>query len=69
MVAPPLASMASRGEKLGGDPWISQSTCCGSGRKPFFSGAVTLLNFVDDYAKGCYTRIARDMYCRVSYVD
>jgi hypothetical protein len=25
-------------------------------RSPFFSGIVDPFNFVDDYAKGCYTR-------------
>jgi hypothetical protein len=38
-------------EKLGMDPWIGQPSCCGLGRKPFFSGAVGLLNSVDDYVK------------------
>jgi hypothetical protein len=42
-------------EKLSMDPWISQSSCCGLGREPFFSGAVDLFNVVDGYAKGCYT--------------
>jgi hypothetical protein len=43
---------------------IGQPSCCGSGRESFFSGAVDLFNSVDDYAKGCYTRTARDTYGR-----
>jgi hypothetical protein len=48
------ASMVGSGEKLGTDLRIGQPTCCGLCREPFFSGAVALLNFVDDYMKGCY---------------
>jgi hypothetical protein len=48
----PTTSMVVLGEKLGMDPWIGQSSCCGLGREPFFSGAIALLNSVDDYAKG-----------------
>jgi hypothetical protein len=51
----PTASMVALGEKLGMNPWIGQLSCCGLGREPFFSGVVALLNFVDDYKKGCYT--------------
>jgi hypothetical protein len=40
------------GEKLGTDTQIGRPSCCGLGREPFFSGAVTLFNYVDDYAKG-----------------
>jgi hypothetical protein len=50
----PSASMASSGEKLGTDPQISQSSCCGLCRERFFSGAVTLPIAVDDGVKGCY---------------
>jgi hypothetical protein len=50
----PTASMVVLGEKLGMDPWISQLSCCGLGWKPFFLGAVALVNSVDDYIKGCY---------------
>jgi hypothetical protein len=35
-------------EKLYTDPWIGQPTRCGLCQEPFLSGAVTLLNFVDD---------------------
>jgi hypothetical protein len=49
------ASLVGSGEKLGTDPWINQPTCCGLCREPFFSGAVALLNSVDDYMKGCYS--------------
>jgi hypothetical protein len=50
----PTASLVDPREKLGTDSWISQSVCCVLCREPFFSGAVALLNSVDDYAKGCY---------------
>jgi hypothetical protein len=42
------------GEKLGTDPRIDQPACYGLYREPFFSGAVVMLNFVDDYVKGCH---------------
>jgi hypothetical protein len=48
--------MVALGEKLGTDQWIGQLLCYDLGQKPFFSGAVALLNSIDDYAKGCYTR-------------
>jgi hypothetical protein len=51
----PTASMADSGEKLGTDPWISQSSCCGLCQVSFFSGAVFLSIAVDDFANGCYT--------------
>jgi hypothetical protein len=51
------------------DPLISQPMCCRSGWKPFFSGAVALLNSVDDYVKDCYTRTVQDTYSRGSYAD
>jgi hypothetical protein len=54
----PTASMVGLGEKLGMDPWIGQLLCCGLYWKLFFPGAVALLNSVDDYVKGCYTRTA-----------
>jgi hypothetical protein len=50
----PTTSVVGSGENLGTDPWIGQQACCGLCREPFFSGAVALLNSVDDYAKGCY---------------
>jgi hypothetical protein len=50
----PTASFVVMGEKLGTDPWTGQSTCCGLGREPFFSGAVDLFKSVDDYMKDCY---------------
>jgi hypothetical protein len=52
----PTASMVCSGEKLGVNPWISQSAWCGLCREPFFSGAVALLNSVDDYVKGYHVR-------------
>jgi hypothetical protein len=57
------------GEKLGTDPWISQLSCCGFGRESFFSGAVTLLNSVDDYVKDWYALTAWDTYGMGPYVD
>jgi hypothetical protein len=50
----PTALLVGSGEKLGMDPWIGQPACCELCREPFFSGAVALLNFVDDYVKGRY---------------
>jgi hypothetical protein len=47
-------SMDVLGEKLGTDLRIGQPTCCGLCQGSFFSGALALLNYVDDYAKGCY---------------
>jgi hypothetical protein len=58
----PTASLVGLWEKLGMDSWISQPTCCGLCREPFFTGAVTLLNFVDDYVKGRYMWTTWDMY-------
>jgi hypothetical protein len=54
----PTASIAVPGEKLGTNPWIGQPVCCGLCQKPFFSGAVTLLNFVDDCVKVYYALTA-----------
>jgi hypothetical protein len=52
------ASLAVMGEKLNTDPWTGQSACCGLGREPFFSGAVDLFGYVDDYVKYCYALTA-----------
>jgi hypothetical protein len=49
----PTASLVVSGEKLDMDPRISQLVCCGLCWEPFFSEAVALLNYVDDYVKGC----------------
>jgi hypothetical protein len=38
-------------EKMSTDPRIGQPTCCGLGRKPFFSGPVDPFNYVDDSRK------------------
>jgi hypothetical protein len=65
----PTALTAVLGLKLGMDPWIGQSSCCRLGREPFFSGAVVLLNSIDDYVKGCYARTTQDTYGRGSYAD
>jgi hypothetical protein len=50
----PTTSMVVLGEKLGTDLRIGQPSCYGLGQEPFFSGAVALLNSVDDYVKGFY---------------
>jgi hypothetical protein len=65
----PTASTDVLGQKLGMDPWIGQSWCWGSGQEPIFSGAVALLNSVDDYMKCCYAQTTWDTYGRGSYVD
>jgi hypothetical protein len=54
----PATSLVGSGEKLGTDPQISQSVCYGLCREPFLSGAVTLLNAVDDFMKVCYALTA-----------
>jgi hypothetical protein len=48
--------MTALGEKLGTDPWIGQSVCCGLCQEPFFSGTMTLSIVVDDFMKGCNVR-------------
>jgi hypothetical protein len=40
--------MAIVGERVGMDSRIGQPACCGSGKEPFFSGAVDPFNAVDD---------------------
>jgi hypothetical protein len=50
----PTTSMVVLREKLGTKPQIGQSSCCDLSREPFFSGAVALLNSIDDYTKDCY---------------
>jgi hypothetical protein len=50
----PTASLVGSGKKLGTDPRISQPAYCVLCREPFFSRAVTLLNFVDGCMKGRY---------------
>jgi hypothetical protein len=44
----PTASMTIMGEKLGMNSQIGQPVCYGSGRDPFFSGAVDSFNSIDD---------------------
>jgi hypothetical protein len=48
------ALLVGSGDKLGTNSWIDQLSCCELCREPFFSGAVALLNSIDDYTKGCY---------------
>jgi hypothetical protein len=67
--APPTASMIGIREKLSTDSRIDQSSCCGLDHEPFFSGAMTLLNSVGDYTKGCYTWTTQDTYDRGPYAD
>jgi hypothetical protein len=65
----PTTSLVDSGEKLGMDPQIDQPACCGLCREPFFSGAVVLLNSIDDYVKVCYALIALDTYDLGPYMD
>jgi hypothetical protein len=65
----PTASMAILGEKLGTYPRIGQSVCSGLCREHFFSGAVSLLNSIDDYVKGCYALVMRDTDSLGPYAD
>jgi hypothetical protein len=50
----PTVSLAGRGEKLGGDPRIGQSTCCRLRQGPFSSGAETLSNAIPDSVEACH---------------
>jgi hypothetical protein len=50
----PTASLVDSGEKLGTDPWVDQSACCGLCRESFFSGAVKFVQIYRCLAKGCY---------------
>jgi hypothetical protein len=50
----PTTSTAVLGEKLGTDLWIGQLACYGLCQEPFFSGAVALLNSINDYTKSFY---------------
>jgi hypothetical protein len=50
-VAFSTTSLVGSSEKLGADPRIGQPVCCGLCREPFFSGAVTLSNSVDNWQK------------------
>jgi hypothetical protein len=52
------ALMVGSGENLGTDPWISQPSCWGLGREPFFLGVVALSIVVDNFMKCCYTHTA-----------
>jgi hypothetical protein len=65
----PTTSMADSGGKLGTDPRVGLSSCCGLCWKSFFSGAVTLSIAVDDFMKGCYVLTAWDMYGLGPYTD
>jgi hypothetical protein len=56
-------------EKLGTDPRIGQSACCGLCREPFFSGAVALSIAVDDFTKGCHVHGLLVGSVRGAYVD
>jgi hypothetical protein len=65
----PTISLVGSGEKLDTDPRIGQPSWCGLCQEPFFSGAVDLLNSVDDYAKGCYALTMWDTYGLGPYAD
>jgi hypothetical protein len=65
----PTTSMVSSGEKLGMEQQISQMACSGLCQELFFSGAVALLNSVDDYVKGCHVRGLLVESIHQAYVD
>jgi hypothetical protein len=69
LALPPLLHWLAWGEKLGMDPQIGQPACYGLCQEPFFSGAVALLDSVDDYVKGCYMWSTWDTYGPRPYVD
>jgi hypothetical protein len=50
----PQCSPATPHRRPSTDLWIGQPVCWGLCQEPFFSGAVALLNSVDDSVKGCY---------------
>jgi hypothetical protein len=54
VILPPLLQWLPQREKLGTDPRIGQSSCCGLGWELFFAGAVTLFIAIDDFVKGFY---------------
>jgi hypothetical protein len=53
----PTALLVGSGEKPSTDPQIGQLVRRGLCLEPFFSGAVTILNSVDDCTKCCYVLI------------
>jgi hypothetical protein len=65
----PPASLAGSGEKLGTDPRISQPTCCGLCREPFFSGVVGSVQIYRHPVKGCHVRRLLARSVRRTYVD
>jgi hypothetical protein len=65
----PTTSMDAVGEKLETNPWISQPVCYKFGREPFFLGAITLSNAIDDSTKGCHIRGLSVESVWVAYVD
>jgi hypothetical protein len=54
----PTALLAVVGEKLGTDPRIIRPSSCGLCWETFFSEAVDLYKFVDDFTKGYYALTA-----------
>jgi hypothetical protein len=65
----PPALLAGSGEKMGTDPRIGQSACCGLCREPFFSGAVGSVQICRCLAKGCHVRGLPAGSVRWVYVD
>jgi hypothetical protein len=65
----PTASISVVEEKLGTDPRISQSACCGLGWEPFFLGAVDPFNSIDDFVKGCHLLGLPTGSVQVAYMD
>jgi hypothetical protein len=63
------ASLVSLGEKLGMDPCIGQSTCCGLYWEPFFSGAEGSVQIYRWLIKYCYVRWLPTGSVRQTYVD
>jgi hypothetical protein len=63
------ASLSSSGEKLGMDPRIGQSVCCGLCRESFFSGVVGYVQICRCLAKGCRVWGPPAESVRRAYVD
>jgi hypothetical protein len=65
----PPASLAGSGEKLGTNPWIGQSACCGLCQEPFFSGAMGSIQICRRLVKGCHVQGLPAGSVRWAYVD
>jgi hypothetical protein len=63
------ASLIGLGEKLGMDPWIGESACCGLCWVPFFSGVVGSVQICRWLMKGYHVRGLFEGSVHRAYVD